>query len=304
MPATDALLRAINEPETIRVVAAITTQAVREACRRQQAQGVAAVVIGRALTVGALLATLGKGERERVRIQIQGGGPVGQVVVDAHGDGRVRACFAEPLSPAHLANQLLDAEPRPSTTGAVGARGHVTVTRNFGLGLSTPYQGSVALRSGEIDEDLEHYLTHSEQLPSVLRAAVILDQDGHVLRAAGVLAQGFPGCDPASIEVVGSRLAGLRALLLAHARTLDELVGFALGGAEFRRMLEHGVAFHCPCGPERALEVLTTLGPTDLEALADEQDHTQVSCNFCGQVTLVGATQIRELAEQLRSVQS
>ena len=64
----DTLLRAINEPETIRVVAAITTEAVREACRRQAAQGVAAIVIGRALTSGVLLATLAKGERERVRI--------------------------------------------------------------------------------------------------------------------------------------------------------------------------------------------------------------------------------------------
>ena len=302
MPANDALLRAINEPETIRVVAAITTEAAREACRRQQARGIAAVAIARALTVGAMLATLGKGERERVRIQLQGGGPVGQVVVDAHGDGRVRACIAKPLSPSHLANALLDAQPRPSTTGAVGARGQLTVTRD--LGLSTPYQGSVALHSGEIDEDLEHYLNHSEQLPSAMRAAVILDQDGQVLRAAGVLVQGFPGCDPASIAVVGERLAGLRGLLLAHARTLDELVGFALGGAEFRRMLEHPIQFHCPCGPTRALQVLTTLGPADLEALADEQDHTEVRCNFCGQVTLVGAAQVRELAEQLRSVQS
>ncbi|PRQ03826.1 Hsp33 family molecular chaperone HslO [Enhygromyxa salina] len=302
MPATDALLRAINEPETIRVVAAITTDAVREACDRQQARGIAAVVLGRALTIGALLATLGKGERERVRIQLQGGGPVGQVVVDAHGDGRVRACLAQPLPLSHLANQLLDAEPRPSTMGAVGTRGHVTVTRD--LGLSQPYQGSVALRTGEIDEDLEHYLAHSEQLPSALRAAVILDQDGQVLRAAGVLAQGFPGCDPATIAQVGERLRGLRDLVLAHARELDELVGLALGGNEFRRMLEHPIEFHCPCGPERALEVLSTLGPADLDALADEQPHTEVRCNFCGQTTLVAATEVRELAEQLRSVQS
>ncbi|KIG19321.1 33 kDa chaperonin [Enhygromyxa salina] len=302
MPATDALLRAINEPETIRVVAAITTHAIREACDRQQARGIAAVVLGRALTAGALLATLGKGERERVRIQLQGGGPVGQVVVDAHGDGRVRACVATALSPTHLANRLLDVDPRPSTTGAVGARGHVTVTRD--LGLAQPYQGSVGLRSGEIDEDLEHYLAHSEQLPSALRTAVILDQDGQVLRAAGVLAQGFPGSDPATVTQVGERLGGLRGLLLAHARELDELVGFALGGTEFRRMLEHPITFHCPCGPERALEVLTTLGPGDLEALADEQPQTEVRCNFCGQVTLVAATQVRDLAKQLRSVQS
>lgn len=64
----DALLRAINEPETVRVVAAVTTESSREACRRQGATGVNAVVVARAITAGALLATVAKGERERVRV--------------------------------------------------------------------------------------------------------------------------------------------------------------------------------------------------------------------------------------------
>ncbi len=299
----DTLLRAINESETVRVVAATTTEAVREACRRQGARGVAAIVIGRALTSGALLATLAKGEGERVRIQLGGAGLLGQVIIDAHGDGRVRACVAR----AQLDEPLVgggDTGERPSTALAIGTRGHVVVTRD--LGLATPYQGTVELHSGEIDEDLEHYLDTSEQLPSALRAEVLLDQHGEVLRAAGVLAQSFPGSDLALIAEVRERLAGaaLRTVLSAHAREPGELVGLALGGAGFRSMLEHPVRFHCPCGPKRALSVLATLGPNDLEALADEQQHTEVRCNFCGQATTVGAAEVRELAARLRRVQS
>lgn len=295
----DALLRAINEPETVRVIAAVTTEAAREACRRQGARGIAATAIGRALTCGALLATLGKGEDERVRVQFSGGGPLGQVLVDAYGDGRVRACTSSPLDPAHIVNRMLELEPRPSTAAAVGTRGHLVVTRDLGLG--TPYQGSVELRSGEIDGDIEHYLAHSEQLPSVLRAAVVLDASGEILRAAGVLAQGFPGSDPAVLDTIRERLGGLRELLVAHARTPEELVGLALGGAGFRAMLEHPVRFHCPCGPERALDVLSTLGPGDLDAIADEQERTEVRCNFCGQVTTVEGAEIRALATKLRA---
>jgi molecular chaperone Hsp33 len=69
-------------------------------------------------------------------------------------------------------------------------------------------------------------------------------------------------------------------------------------------MLEHEVRFECPCGPERALSVLTSLGATDLEDLADEQEQTEVRCNFCGQITSVGAADLRLLAARLRSVQS
>src|SRR5690606_9348943 len=128
------------------------------------------------------------------------------------------------------------------------------------LGLATPYQGSVELRSGEIDEDLEHYLDQSEQLPSALRTEVVLDANGEVLRVAGILAQSFPGSDPAVIMAVRERLAGagLRTLISAHERSVEELVGLALGGEGFRSMHEHPVNFHCPCGPERALGVLST----------------------------------------------
>jgi molecular chaperone Hsp33 len=87
----DALLRAINEPETVRVISATTTESAREACRRQGATGVTAVVVARAITAGALLATLAKAERERVRVQLSGGGPVGQIMIDAHRERSARA---------------------------------------------------------------------------------------------------------------------------------------------------------------------------------------------------------------------
>lgn len=298
----DRLLRAINAPQTLRVIAAITTESVREACRRQGATHISAVALGRALTLGPLLATLAKGERERVRVQVAGGGPLGQLAIDAHGDGRVRACLGQALTPQHLANRMLDEQPRPSTAVAVGTRGHLTVTRD--LGFAQPYQGSVDLASGELDEDLEHYLVTSEQLPSALRTAVILDGEGEVLRAAGVLVQSFPGSDPELIDEARERLSGLRATISSHARSLDELVGLALGGEAGEHMLEHDVAFHCSCGPERALMVLSTLGPADLEALSTECEQTEITCNFCGQVTVVSAAEIRELAAQQRAHQS
>jgi molecular chaperone Hsp33 len=302
----DALLRAINEPETVRVIAATTTESAREACRRQGATGVTAVVVARAITAGALLATLAKAERERVRVQLSGGGPVGQIMIDAYGDGRVRACVARTLPLTHLANRLMvpdRSDARPSVALAVGARGFAVVTRD--LGLASPYQGSVEMQTGEIDEDLEHYLAHSEQLPSAMRTCVVLDHDGHVLRSAGVLAQSFPGSDPGLIDLIRERLGGLDALLdLGGAPGLEDLVGLALGGENFRRMVEHPVRFYCSCGPERALSVLATLGPADLDALAAEQVQTEVRCNFCGQSTSLAAEQVRELAAQLRRGQS
>lgn len=303
----DRLLRAINGGETLRVVAASTTESLREACRRQQVDGVAAIALGRALTSGVLLATLAKGKNERVRIHLQSNGPLGPLVVDAHGDGTVRACFSkEARGELHVgAAAESDVEGgRPSIGWAVGAHGYLTLTRDLGLGK--PYQGSVDVRTGEVDEDVEYYLDHSEQLPTVLRTEVLLDGTGQVLRSAGVLVQSFPGSDPELLAEPRERLAAgnLRALMRHHDREPRELVGLALGGDDFREMLEHPVRFHCPCGRARALAVLSTLGPADLEQLADESEQTEVRCNFCGDVTTLDADAVRELARTLRDGQS
>jgi len=298
----DTLLRALNEPETMRIVAATTTASVREACRRQGVTGVAAVALGRALTAGVLLATLAKGEKERVRIHLQGDGPLGALIVDAHGDGSVRACFDSERTPdAPLAS---GDHARISTAQALGTAGHLVITRDLGFGH--PYQGSVELSSGEVDEDIEHYLDHSEQLPTILRTEEVLDRQGHVLRSAGILVQGFPGADSDLLDLPRARLepGNLRSLLLAHERTTRELVGLALGGAPFRAMLEHSIQFRCTCGPARAQAVLATLGASDLEKLALERPQTEVKCSFCGDITVVSADQLRELAGRLREAHS
>jgi molecular chaperone Hsp33 len=297
----DTLLRGISGDASVRVVTAITTQLVREACRRQRATGVRAVALGRAATAGCLLSTLAKNDQERVRIQLDGQGPVGRVIVDSRSNGRIRACFerAPASSPASEPEPLTLADGRATIGSAVGRDGLVVVTRD--LGLENQYQGAVEMRSGEIDEDLQAYLDRSEQLPSALTCAVLLDVHGDVLRAGGVLCQTLPGSDPAVIETIRETLGhgSLRAVL-QHERTPRELARFAIGGAKVEVMGKRTLVYHCPCGDGTAMRVLSTLGPDDLEALALEREQTEVSCHFCGNCYVVAAPQLRELARVLR----
>jgi molecular chaperone Hsp33 len=292
----DVLLRGINAEKTVRVVSATTTALVREACDRHALRGAEAIVLGRALTAGCLLATLTKNEDERVRISVRANGPVGSILVDARSDGGVRGCLerrlATPASPT-------DTEARPSIGDFVGHRGHMVVTRD--IGLDNEYQGVVELAEGEIDVDLERYLGRSEQLPSALTCEVLLDATHQVMRAAGVLCQTFPGAEPEALVDIRANLRGgtLRHLLL-HDRTARELMGFALLGREFDAVETRKLRFSCTCSPERALAVLSTLGPDDIEDLASEPDETEVRCSYCGQAYTIEDEDLLELASQLR----
>jgi molecular chaperone Hsp33 len=295
----DRLLRGLDADKSIRVVVAVTTELVREAARRHGLRGAAAVLLGRGLTAGCLLATLTKRDDERVRIAMHGDGPLGRLLVDARGDGRVRGCF--------LAEGAGDDLPRPgpgrAAVGAMVGTGQITVTRD--MGLDNTYQGVVALRSGELDEDLERYLGDSEQLPSVLRCHVEVGPQGEVVRAVGVLGQTFPGADLERLDRLREAISDESLLsALQRDRSTEELMGLALGGEEFHAMETTALRFACECGRQRALAVVSTLGAEDIDALADERGGTDVRCNYCGDSHAFSEAELRGLAQQLREQES
>lgn len=299
----DELLRGINNTKNTRVVGAVSTDLVAEACRRHKLEGLDAVVLGRALTAGCLLATLTKNDDERVRIDMRGQRRVQQVLIDAHSDGKIRGLLTTRPGPVPVP----DADPdnpayRTRVQHLVGG-GRAVVTRD--IGLDTEYQGVISLDSGEIDEDLERYLNNSEQLPSVLACEVELDGHGKVVRAAGILCQTFPGAPAAVLEPLRDfvRDGGL-ADLLRQERTLEEVVGFALLGEGYEPMERRTLEFHCPCGRDRALSVVSTLGAADVEQLASEQDETTVTCHYCNDDTVLSKADLLELAARMRSEMS
>ena len=293
----DGLERGMNRGKTIRVVAAVTTDLVREACLRHELTGLQAVALGRALTGGCLLSTLTKRGDERVRIQLHGGGPLGRILIDSRSDGSVRGCLQHRLDEG----AVTAAKPhgRARVRELVGRSGNVVVTRD--VGLDQQYQGTVEVTSGEIDVDLESYLNRSEQLPSVLACEVVLDARDEVLRAAGILCQTFPDAGVENLEEVHARVHGDGlADLLRVERTTAELMGFALGGEAVDKTVTTQLSFRCGCSPARALQVLTTLGAEDLDSLADEPGETEVRCSFCGARYSLAAPALHALAERLR----
>lgn len=294
----DELRRAIKTDFSLRVVAAVTTQLVAEASQRHGLRGVEVVALGRALTAGCLLTTLTKHGTERVRIEVRSSGPLRGLLVDARGDGSVRGCLQRHLSSdEHL--RLPGGAGRVTVGAAIGQHGTLSVTRD--LGLDQRYVGGVDVVTGEVDLDLEHYVNTSEQLPSALACEVILDPQGNVARAAGLLCQTFPGGDTEELDALRERLAaGNFADLLRHDRTCTEIVGFSLGGEDFEDMGASPLCFRCGCGPERARQIVATLGAEDIESLAREQPHTEVRCEYCGSVYTLDSAALRALAAEIR----
>lgn len=300
----DQLHRAINDSLSVRLVAAVTTMAAREGARRQQAQPTEAIALARGISAGCLLATLAKGDQERVRIHFRATGPAKALIVDAHGDGRVRACLSEPLSPDDPAAAFRTGDSgRPSVAAALQS-GELSVVRD--LGLKQPYEGNISIKSGEVDEDLEHYLNASEQLPSLLVCDARLDAAGRIAHSVGILCQAFPGADPDVLDTYRERLSGDTLYqMIRQSRSVEDLLALASGDQKLDIMGEpRSLRFECTCGEARARSVLATLGAQELHELADERETIDITCNFCRQVTTLTSKQVHELADQLTRSQS
>lgn len=288
---TDTIVRCLLRDPPLRVVAVADTGVAREAARRHRAVGGAQVALGRGATAGLLLATLTKGG-EQVTAQILGNGPFGGLMIDATDGGDVRVSLRNP--------EVLVPGPngwRVSVADGIGKQGVISVARDLGMRFQST--GQALMVSGEIDEDIESYLTTSEQIDSALGCEVLLES-GEIAASAGVLVQCMPGEDAA--DVVASARARLRqgALTELVARGITdpvELARLLIGehGARLELLDTRPVRFHCPCSRERVQRSLELLDPAELQSMVEEGQGAEVTCNFCRAVYQLDTAELQAM---------
>ncbi|GIP18152.1 33 kDa chaperonin [Paenibacillus montaniterrae] len=183
----DYLVKGISHNKQVRAYAAITTETIEEARRRHDMLSVASVVLGRSITAGVILGSMLKGE-QKLTIKINGGGPIGTILVDANARGNVRGLVSNPHAPAPLNQQ-----GAPDIRSAVGTNGNISVTKD--TGLNHPFIGQVPIVSGEIGEDFASYLLHSEQVPSFVGIDVLVNPDYTIKAAGGFIIQPLPNTE-------------------------------------------------------------------------------------------------------------
>jgi molecular chaperone Hsp33 len=288
----DRLLRGLlaGSDGAVRVVAAVTSDTCAEAARRHATSPAASEALARATSAALLLATLTKGD-ERVTVQILGDGPLRGATIDASAAGETRGFVSRPdvAAPRVTGRRRL---------GPLVGGGLVNVIRD--LGLRDRYQGSSPLVSGEIDEDLEHHLTVSEQVESALGCDARLGDGGELLAAGGVLVQCLPGGDVAAVRRARERLRGGEVLAALAAGAADPLaLARRALAADVAVLDERPVRFRCPCSRERVTAALALCGEEELRAMVREDGGAEVTCNFCGERYAVTASELERLAASL-----
>ena len=296
----DQLIRATAADGGIRVVGAITTKLTSVARERHKLSYVATAALGRTMTAGLLMASSMKRVGSRVNVRIKGDGPLKGLLVDAGLDGTVRGYVGNPSVelPPNQYGKL-------DVGGAVG-NGFLYVVRDVGYGY--PYSSTVELVSGEIGEDVAHYLVTSEQTPSAVVLGVFVGAQG-VTASGGMLIQVLPKAarDEALVKRLESRVAALQGFtpLLQAGKSLPEIFQDILGDMGLHIFPETQILrFHCGCSFDRMLGALKILGEDELRDMIAKDNGAEATCDFCGEVYQASSEHLAELIADLQAESS
>lgn len=284
----DYLIRVLPKKFNFRVFGVFLPETVEEARRRQNLSPIATAALGRALAGVALLsADLKFG---KILLQINGGGPLGEILAEADYQGNLRGLVKNPQVHLPPENKKLPVGK------AVGNQGYLNVIRDYGL--KEVYQSSSNLLSGEIAEDLAYYLTTSEQIPSACALGVLVNTDGSVLTAGGFLIQKLPEAKEEEITYLEKILTELKPITeyLSTGLKIEEVLEKIFKDIEI--LERRDVRFKCTCSLERVEEALIALGGEELEEMLKEGKPVEVTCEFCKERYLISIEKIKELIEE------
>lgn len=294
----DQLIRATAADGGIRAVGVITTHLTNEARKRHHLSNVATAALGRTMSAGLLLASSMKREGSRVNIRVKGNGPLKGILVDAGLDGTVRG---------YVDNPSIELPPnnkgKLDVGGAVGREGYLYVIRDVGYGY--PYSSTVKLVSGEIGDDITHYLVSSEQTPSALLLGVFVNAQG-VTASGGLLLQIMPKAARdeelvAKLESRFSFISGFTPLLRA-GKTIPEIFQELLGDMALEVFPEvQMVNFSCQCSFNRVLGALKMLGVDELQDMIEKDRGAEATCHFCGEIYHATEEDLTKLLDDLQA---
>lgn len=290
----DYMVHAIAGEGKVRAVAAISTTLVEKARNCHGTLPTASAALGRTLTAALLLGATLKNE-DTLTIRVFGDGPLGGIISQVDANNRVKGYVQEPNT--HLP---ANAKGKLDVGGAVG-KGFLYVTKNLGIG--EPYTGSVPLVSGEIAEDITHYLATSEQIPSVCSLGVLVETDNSIRAAGGFLIQVLPGADEEVISEIEKNLEQVKPIsqMIDEGLKPEEVLQNILGQMELKILETKEISFTCNCSKERLEKVLISLGQEEIENIIAEQGQAELRCHFCNECYIFTKEELQSLLEEAKT---
>ncbi|NGP87349.1 Hsp33 family molecular chaperone HslO [Aliifodinibius halophilus] len=288
----DRLIKGISKNGHLKISVVKTTDVVKTAQKKHNLSLLNTVLLGRALTATALMASELKGE-ERVKMRIEGKGPVGLLAAEANRVGEVRGYVQNPHVELDYSREDVD------ISDALGV-GVLTFSKIL-YNEAEPRTSSIELISGNVTDDLAYYMVQSEQIPSAVLLDVGMTDEGKVNEAGGLIIQRMPDAPEGTIEELQEKMLEFESIdtLLAEGNYIDDIMEMAMDPIEVKELDRQPVDFFCRCTRERFINALAMLGYEDLKEISDEGQ--ELVCHYCNEQYNITQEEIEKLLMETKA---
>ncbi len=258
----------------------------------------------------------------RIDVQLECGGPLRGLLVDADASGAVRGlvrvngldrlgALVEGRGQA-TAGSAESREPlgrfdaRPLLATGLDERAGLISVLRAQPGDESPHRAAFPFAGADLAAALTLFLRNERRLGGEL-ALEVLHRPGEPLAAvAGVLLWPDSEDEAEQVRSLGKPLReGVlhRAMVSAaeagapgNGHALAQELATALGLGPLRLLTEVRPRFACRCSRERVVRALATLGVAELKDMASRDGGASATCDFCAAVYQISATELLELA--------
>ena len=253
-------------------------------------------VMGRVLTVASMMAVSNiKEGNDKLTIQINGRGPVGQIVVVANNSPEVKAYMQDTKVELPLKeNGKID------VGGAVGVDGFLNILTQNSI-TTASYNGMVPLVSGEIAEDFAEYFLKSQQKPSAVALGVLVDKNG-VKSSGGYIVTLMPDATDEIAEKLEASIMKAKTIskLLEENTSLEDIAKIITGDEDIE-IIEDDIepVYNCDCSKENFENGLISLGKDEIKNIIEEDGHADIECHFCHKKYMFTKEDLEKILESM-----
>lgn len=286
---TDGRTRFLLGGKAVRGVLVQGTDLVKEMRTRHGLGLLETLVLGHGCLAAALLATILKGNKDRLALRIECSGPIKGLVAEGNAAGEVRGYLRQTPIPLETPLDSFDLTP------FFGA-GFLSVSTHL-EGGSQPFTGTTMLEYGNLALDLSHYFQTSEQTPTAIALSIQFDGEGLPMGAGGLLLQAMPGARPELMAELEERIAGLPSLgrYFGEGGGVETFLAEQFAAFQPELLTTAPVLFACPCSKKDLGGRLLTLPEKDLDELRSGPFPVEACCHYCNTTYLFDRQDMEEL---------
>jgi len=221
-------------------------------------------------------------------ITINGGGPIGNIVVAGNGGNFIRGFVANPHT-----NLPLKSDGHLDVGKGVGKDGFLTLIQDYGL--KEPYMGKVPLVSGEIAEDFAQYIYKSDGVKNAVALGALMKKNGCV-GAGGVIVELLPQAEDDAIFMIEDVMKNFTHISsVIEKMGAEKLFDFYFGHLNAEKFAPEDVVLRCNCSQSRIEDVIVGLGQKEAMDIVNKVGKIEIACQFCNKKYSYDKVEVQKL---------